>query len=87
MGNVGILQAGQSEEHDVWIMATNSSLTGLYGFMRQETPNDAETLVTATYMDSAGRKFKRDFVLTTEVDGQIRWTLRGVMGVSSTEAI
>ena len=82
IGDVGIVEAGHQEQRDVWIMRTENSLSQLYDFMRSETPLHAETSVTVNYSNSSGQRFSRDFVLTSQVDGNITWSPGGIKVVS-----
>jgi hypothetical protein len=69
----GTLVMAQQEEREIFLMESENSSTGLFGFMRENTPHDAIASVVVTYEDSHGRKFSREFHLTSEVDGGIDW--------------
>lgn len=66
---VGTLFAGSPERRTVCVERSRSHFSSLCEFIRTGTPHDAETSVTVAYQDSKGRRFSRDFLLTTLVEG------------------
>jgi hypothetical protein len=66
---VGTLFAGSPERRTVCIERSPSHFSSLCEFIRTGTPHDAETSVTVAYQDSKGRRFSRDFLLTTLAEG------------------
>jgi hypothetical protein len=73
-GSIGVLLPGTKCEKD---MSIETSPPGTWGelcdYMRGSTPADAQHRVPVTYEDSRGTKFARDFLLTSQIDGTVKW--------------
>jgi hypothetical protein len=82
IGDPGTLSAGQQSEHRMSFETSPDYIGELWHFLRNSTPHDGITTVTATYQDARGRRFAREFTLTTNIDGTITWQPGAVRLVS-----
>lgn len=73
IGSVGMLPPHGQSTHMLLFQESPNCATELHGFMRHSTPHDAITTVSVLYEDGRGRKFSRDFRLTSELDGKVTW--------------
>ena len=68
------IPVNKSEECQIFFQRDPWHGERLYSFMRESTPPEARTCVTANYQDSSGMKFRQTFVLTAGTrEGMVTW--------------
>lgn len=72
-GEIGTLTAGTSVVKEVWLESPEERSSSLFVSLRRDVPAGVRPSVTATYEDTHGRKFSREFFLTAQIDESIVW--------------